>query len=285
MEGKLNIRTMRTADLGFAAICTEREGWAGETRQSFEGFLAYDPNGCFLAEVGGQPTGICVATFYGQYGFIGELIVNPESRGRGLGCRLLDHAIGYLQGRGARSIYLDGVQTAISLYERAGFRKICLSLRFGRILSGGSHPQVRRMASVDLDQVARLDEQVFGADRSFFLRRKWSLFPKLCRVVEHEGEVAGYIFGWRGKGMLALGPWVVLPQIDRPDSLLESLASETPDAKVTLGVLESNVQAVNLLRSLGFTEGKTPPWRMVLGPSQRLGDSPCCYGLGSPAKG
>jgi hypothetical protein len=69
----LIIRRMQATDLAFAAQCTANEGWASETLASFEGFYQHDPEGCLLAERGGHPVGICIATAYGHAGFVGEL--------------------------------------------------------------------------------------------------------------------------------------------------------------------------------------------------------------------
>ena len=142
MEEAIIIRSMQPADLDFAAACTAAEGWSSEIRREFEGFFAHDPQGCLIAEAGDEPIGIGVATSYGATGFVGELIVLPGWRGRGVGHRLLDHAVGYLRARGAHSIYLDGVQAAVSLYQRAGFRKVCRSLRFIGTLPGEQYPGV-----------------------------------------------------------------------------------------------------------------------------------------------
>ncbi|MDD5466283.1 MAG: GNAT family N-acetyltransferase [Anaerolineales bacterium] len=90
---RVETRLMQETDLDFAAGCTRSESWASETRPAFEDFLAHDSEGCFLVEVGGAPSGICVATSYGRMGFIGELIVLPAVRGLGLGGRLLERAI------------------------------------------------------------------------------------------------------------------------------------------------------------------------------------------------
>jgi len=42
---------------------------------------------------------------------------------------------------------------------------------------------------------------------------------------------------------------------------------------------------VQTIRGLGLDERPTPPWRMVLGPSDRLGLSPAAWANGSAAKG
>ncbi len=280
----LTIRPMQPADLDFAAQCTAREGWASETRAEFAGFYAYDPAGCFLAEAEGQRIGICVATSYGVAGFVGELIVVPERRGQGVGRRLLERAIEYLHGRGTQSIFLDGVTAAVPLYARLGFRKVCRSLRFAGAMAGRSPAGVRAMRPDDLATVGQMDRQAFGADRAFFLERRLALYPELCKVLDCNGQISGYIVGRRGLSSVSAGPWVVRPEAPSAAALLESLAAEVPEGRISLGVLETNGRALEIIRSLGLVERPDPPWRMVRGAGE-LGTSPQLYAIGSAAKG
>ena len=191
----------------------------------------------------------------------------------------------YLHQRGVKTVYLDGVQKAVSLYERAGFRKVCPSLRFFGRLAGRSHPGVRAMTLADLEMVCRLDLEAFGADRGFFLRRRLELAPDLCQVLVPGSRIAGYIMARQRSGLLAVGPWVVREGIDRPERLLESLVLAAGDADIALGVLGIHAPAVEFIRSLGLAERPFPPWRMVLGRRGRLGASRCCFAVGSAAKG
>jgi ribosomal protein S18 acetylase RimI-like enzyme len=280
----LTIRPMQPADLDFAAQCTAREGWASETRAEFAGFYAHDPAGCFLAEAEGQRIGICVATNYGAAGFVGELIVVPERRGQGVGRRLLERAIAYLHGRGTQSIFLDGVTAAVPLYERLGFRKVCRSLRFAGAIVGRVPTGVRSMRHDDLETVSQIDRQAFGADRTFFLKRRLSLYPELCKVWDCNGKISGYIVGRRGLNSISAGPWVVRPEAPSAAALLESLAAEVQDGRIGLGVLETNGRALAIIHSLGLVERPDPPWRMVRGAGE-LGASPQLYAIGSAAKG
>jgi ribosomal protein S18 acetylase RimI-like enzyme len=280
------IRRMRPDDLDFAAACTAAEGWRTQTRAEFEGFYAHDPKGCLIAETAETPVGICVGTSYGRYGFVGELIVVPEARGQGIGRRLLDTAIAYLlQSRGAQGIYLDAVRAAVPWYERVGFRKLCQSLRFSGEIEGRAHIDVRRMRAADLNAVCALDRRAFGADRRFFLERRWQRHLELCQVLELDGQVAGFVLATRVDDLVAVGPWVVEPEVMPPERLIEGLALAAPGCTLGLGVLETNSAAVQALRALGFSEREGPPWRMVLGPADDLGTSPLAYAIGSPAKG
>jgi len=280
-----SIRQMRKDDLAYAAECTSAEGWVSEGLTTLEGFYLRDPHGCCLAEIDQQPVGVCIATSYGRSGFIGELIVKPEARGRGVGAQLLNRGMQILCDQGAEAIYLDGVLRAVDLYERHGFRKLTRSWRFSGQLPGKLHPQVRLMSADDLEQVLKLDESYFGADRSFFLRRRFQLFPDLSYVLMHGSEITGYILGRQGTGWLSAGPWVVREQSANIEALLHAIALHAEDISISLGVLDTNREALELLRSFGFAERSDSPWRMVWGKGGDLGASPGCYAVGSAAKG
>jgi ribosomal protein S18 acetylase RimI-like enzyme len=238
-----------------------------------------------VAELNDRRVGICVATGYDTYGFVGELIVVPEARGQGIGSRLLEHAVSYLRGRGVGNVLLDGVVSAVPLYERAGFRKVCRSLRFSGSVVGRSHARVRPMQCADLDGAVALDCEAFGQDRRFLLERRLTLYPELCKVLVRYGKVTGYVMGRQRPGMVAVGPWVVRSDAERPANLLEGLAPDGDEVSFGLGVLETNQAAAETVRALGFAERADPPWRMALGPSSDLGTSPMAYAIGSPATG
>jgi ribosomal protein S18 acetylase RimI-like enzyme len=285
MDEEIIVRQMQESDLSFAAECTANEGWTTEIRTEFEGFFAHDPNGCLVAEAGGQRVGICVATPYGKAGFIGELIVAQGWRGRSIGRHLMERAIRHLHGRSVQRIYLDGVPLAVPLYERLGFRKIARSLRFVGTMSGLAHRDVRLMKAEDLPAVLELDQEAFGTDRGFFLQRRLYLYPELSKVLECRGKVVGFILGRRGLDWAAVGPWVVGPGVEDPLHLLQSLALEMEGITTGVGVLETNTAAIQILASCGLAERPACPWRMVLGSEGHVGTSSQLYAIGSAAKG
>ena len=285
MLENLTIRPMAPSDLVFAAGCTAAEGWVIESYAEIEGFYRHHPGGCFIARLGDDPVGICIATPYTHSGFIGELIVIPEARQKGIGAALLEHGVEYLHRGGARTVYLDGVGAAVPLYERSGFRKVCRSLRCWGHLRGCQHPQVRLMQESDLPDVLALDRQAFGDERGFFIRRRLERFPQLCKVLVENGRLRGYISGRRGEGFMTAGPWVVAEGVADPLALLLSLAFEASEAVVSIGMLESNTRAVELARRLGLAVRSDSPWRMAHGPDDDLGRSPQCLAGGTAAKG
>jgi GNAT superfamily N-acetyltransferase len=280
----INIRPMCRDDLAFAAECTAAEGWVSEDRGTLEGFFLKDPKGCLLAEENGQPVGICIATDYGKSGFIGELIVKPEARGKGIGADLLIHGVQLLNKRGVETVYLDGVVKAVELYERNGFVKICRSWRFSGHMVGNNSPRVRQMTLNDLDQVISLDNLSFGADRSFFLRHRLQLFPELCLVRMNGERISGYIMGRGGETWVSAGPWV-MEDMGNPAELLETFALAAGSRSISMGILDTNQKACDLIVSLDFMLHTDSPWRMALGNSSDLGASFQCYAVGSAAIG
>lgn len=285
MKQTNTIRRMQLSDIEFAAQLTFNEGWIGENRETFDAFLTHDPKGCFVAVKSKKRIGICIATPYQQVGFIGELIVVEDERGLGIGRALLDYSIAYLKKKGIKSIYLDGVPAAISLYERAGFQKICRSLRFKGHIQSESYPHIRQMKPEDLQIIQQMDKKIFGEDRSFFLQIRLSNHPELCLAMEKQDRLVGFIFARNTKKFISMGPWWNHPDVEFPESLPKHLMQKIQGVPLRIGVLETNLKAVRLLRSLGLEESSDSPWRMVLGPEGNLGMSDQLYAIGSAAKG
>jgi len=274
---------MEPADIEFALECTQNEGWAGETREDFESFMLHDNRGCFVAQENNRRIGICVATAYQENGFIGELIVINEMRGKGYGKKLFDHSVNYLISKGLNNIYLDGDLDAVPIYEKSGFRKICKSLRFTGKPKAKFHPYVKTANNSDIEKICEIDKMCFGDDRSFFLKRKYKLYPEFCLVIKHDNAIMGYIMAKPGVNVLSVGPFTNNDPV--PVSvLLESLATRARNQIFRIGILEHSgyIDAVRTLPE--FTE-QTPCWRMVYGKSDRLGIGPGLVAIGSAASG
>jgi putative acetyltransferase len=82
----------------------------------------------FMAYAGAEAVG-CVALIPMQDGVyeLSKMAVSPRLRGRGLGRRLLQHAIAHAKSIGARSLFLGSntrLKDAVHLYESVGFRHV-----------------------------------------------------------------------------------------------------------------------------------------------------------------
>jgi ribosomal protein S18 acetylase RimI-like enzyme len=86
----------------------------------------------WLVRVADRPVGYLILTlgynveYGGRDGFIDDLYVAPDARGRGLGRNLLDHVFAEAVGLGIRTLHLE-VETdngrAACLYRSAGFEE------------------------------------------------------------------------------------------------------------------------------------------------------------------
>jgi putative acetyltransferase len=92
-----------------------------------EGSILRKGGHVFLAKHGEAVVG-CVALIpMGSAYELGKMAVNPEVRGRGIGRRLLQHAIQESKRLGIRSLFLGSnkrLENAVHLYESEGFRHI-----------------------------------------------------------------------------------------------------------------------------------------------------------------
>jgi len=281
----MHIRNMTYSDINFAFNCTCAEGWSGETKEVFKSFISYDQQGCLIAELASKNIGMCVATKYKNSGFIGELIIIKEMRGQGFGSKLFTHSLQYLRSKGIRNIYLDGDLSAVPIYEKHGFKKITKSLRFVGKIKGKSNLLVRKATSADLSQICKIDAELFGEDRGFFLESWQDLFSNYCFVIKSDNTIRGYIMGRPGTNVISVGPIAVLTEDVNPIGLLEALALEAGKQTLRIGVLESNKKAVQLFRSIKTLKEGVPSWRMVLGQMETLGQNEKLYAIGSAAKG
>jgi ribosomal protein S18 acetylase RimI-like enzyme len=285
MSAPAFIRTMRASDLHATGGWAEAEGWTSETVEEFEAFLDYDPGGCLIAESDGVPVAICVATRYGDKGFIGEMIVSREARGLGLGPPLFDRALRYLLEVGCLSVSLDAVPKAAAFYETRGFRTISLSRRLLGRVQASLDSGVRPMECADLARVLTIDRVAFGADRSFFLRRRLDKNPELAWIRTDGSRITGYVFGRRRRSFAWAGPMWVPEQADEPAAILRGFAEGAGDTDIQAGVLDIHDRAISLFRSLGFAEKLHPSRRMNLGQGEPVGLHAALLSIGTAAKG
>ncbi|MFX1353148.1 MAG: GNAT family N-acetyltransferase, partial [Promethearchaeota archaeon] len=176
------IRNILRDELDFAYYLTEIEGW-GTSKEQLEELFLFSPKGFFISDSNGTLEGIISATYYGTFGFIGNLIVLEEFRNQGKGGNLIKHAINYLLSLGVKTIMLDSVPEMCFLYENFNFKPVCRSLRLEGEINQKPIVQLQLMCQKDLPYVTKLDQLHFGGSRLTLLKRRFSRHPKLCYVL------------------------------------------------------------------------------------------------------
>jgi ribosomal protein S18 acetylase RimI-like enzyme len=265
----MDIRPMTAADVDFVLRQTAREGW-DTARHRVEIHLAHDPGGAFIAEHGGEPVGMVTTTRYSTAGFIGNLIVAPDHRSRGLGRALMERGLAHLEAAGVVTVRLDGDPPGMALYRSLGFVDEWESRRYRATAPDReSSVGVRAMTEADLDQVCALDRPFFGEDRSRLVRL---LAPRmeLCLVAEDASGLTGFAFAEHTSRGVRVGPLVAV-DVTAARSLLAACCAAVVGRTVTIGVPGRNAAGCGLLDELGF-RSISPSLRMVRGPLEAVGD-------------
>ena len=247
----ITIRTFGEIDIDFAVAQTSREGW-DNTPSTFRVCLAHDPDGCFIAEVGGCRAGMITTTCYECSAWIGNLIVTPDHRRRGIGRYLMEHAIGQIEARGIRTVRLEADPMGVRLYRRLGFINQFESPRFTKQPphTVGSCP-VERLQAADLDTVAAFDAACFGEDRRRMLAELIGISHAAYGIREN-GRIVGFAMALPAACGIRLGPCVAEnpPTAER---LVTAVLADFPGETVIAAVPENNGRMTQLLETKCFT--------------------------------
>ena len=203
------LRPMRQTDIDVGLRLCRVSGW-NQVRRDWEQFLALTPGGACVAEYEGRVVGTVATVRYGsRFGWIGMVLVDPAVRGRGIGTRLLDHALALLSDMPL--VRLDATSAGHDLYLTRQFVDEALINRVeavAPVLPPSAPEGVRPMTERDLPRVSELDEQVFGADRGPMLRWMWRGAPEYAWVSHTGNSMTGYSMGRHGHVFEHVGPIV-----------------------------------------------------------------------------
>lgn len=193
----MQIRPMTPEDLGPALAAIGDVGW-GDLRPHFAFYFGHACSHPFVAEVEGRIVGTATGTQKGAVGWLGHVIVAPESRNRGTGTALTDFVTRHLEGLGCRTLALIATELGRPVYEKLGYsvETHYHSLHGPTLADLPRHPSLRPLAATDLPAIRELDRYASGEDRSALLR---ALGPK--GWVLTDGSARGV------RGYYAPAPW------------------------------------------------------------------------------
>jgi GNAT superfamily N-acetyltransferase len=261
----LTVRPFTGEDIDFAVAQAGREGW-DNTPELFALSLEHDPEGCFVAELDGERVGMITSTCYAESAWLGNLIVEPDARRRGIGKRLTVHAIDALKRLGIETFRLEADPMGVDLYRRLGFSDQFTTTRFQKAPPHRIDPvrSVPHVSADDIDDVVAYDRAGFGDDRGRLLVSMMNIAPVTFCLRRDNGAVAGYAAALPSVAGLRLGPCVA-DDADAAATLLDSVLSVSRGIPIVTAVPDVHPTAVELMISRGFrTVGSCP--RMRLGP-------------------
>ncbi|MDN0199352.1 GNAT family N-acetyltransferase [Streptomyces sp. S.PNR 29] len=225
---ELPIRRLTLRDLTACADLSENRGWPREEHKwSFlltagRGYGIDDPQGGLVAA--------CVVTEYGPQGrpalaAIGMVLVAEQHARQGIGRRLMRHVISSM---GITPLTLHATPYGRPLYEELGFKVTGQAeMLLGHFTAGGPESRVATRAATaeDLPTILRLDEEVFGADRTHIITRLPAFADQLC-VAEEDGRLIGYAAAWPNMHTHVVGP-LIARDTETAQALITTLAAHT----------------------------------------------------------
>jgi GNAT superfamily N-acetyltransferase len=280
----MQLRTMSEQDIPAGMQLKEIAGW-NQTANDWKCFLKASPAGCFVAEVDGTVRGTAATISYERrFAWVGMVLVDPEFRGQGIGTRLLEKTITYLDATKIPAIKLDATPQGRPIYEKLGFTpeyeiaRLILK-RPPKIPDAQTVSESVSVNSNQLQAIVAADEEIFGASRSDLLRSLHQNAPDLTVAEWRNGNLQGYAFGRHGSFADQLGPWVAMDS-QAACRLLETFLHRCSGETLVVDCLQANQMAGELVHAHGFSYSR-PLIRMYRGKNQFPGKtSDVCAILG-----
>jgi GNAT superfamily N-acetyltransferase len=277
----VRFRLMTAEDIPEGMRMKDVAGW-NQTADDWMRFLTATPDGCFVAECDGQVVGTSATIIYeGRFAWIGMVLVDAAYRGRGIGRALLECAIRYLDSRNVPAMKLDATPQGKPLYKKLGFVSEYEIERW--MLRGQSAVVLPGKGTVEIEDVLRLDREIFGADRGQLLRSLAEAAPDFALADRQGEEIIGYTFGRRGSRAGHLGPWVARNE-DAASRLLDAFLSRSGKDLIFVDCAQSNPWAIPLVKNRGF-EFSRPLTRMFRGTNKYAGRPELVCGVLGPEFG
>jgi GNAT superfamily N-acetyltransferase len=224
----LPIRRLSLRDVTACSDLSENRGWQREEHKW--GFLLTAGQGHGIDDPRGGLMAACVITEYGpqdrpDLAAVGMVLVAERHARQGIGRRLMRQV---LSTTGTTPLTLYATPNGRPLYEELGFKVTGRSeMVLGQFRPEGPEPRIATRAATaeDLAGILRLDEEVFGTDRTPLITRL-PAFADLLRVAEEDGRLTGYAAAWPNMNTHVVGP-LIARDTETAKALVTSLAAHT----------------------------------------------------------
>ncbi len=280
----INIRPMTVSDIPIGMKFKELAGW-NQTRADWERFLSLAPDGCFVAELRGEPVGTVVTVvFEGCCGWVAMVLVPPEHRRKGIGSAMLHHGINHLRSAGVGTIKLDATPMGREVYVPLGFVDEYALERWEGSGTPFKVDGVEALIDSDLAEVIVYDTPIYGLNRGDLIRQLHADAESICGVVrDQEGVVKGYALTRPGSNACQIGP-VLADTVEIGESLVRWALNCLSGRPVFFDVPSVNSGGVALAKSCGFTVQRQFT-RMFFGNKPYTGRPSLVYATSGPEKG
>jgi len=242
---------MTRQDVPLGMRLKDQAGW-NQTEDDWRRFLELEPGGCFVAVKEGDPVGTVAAFAFGSIGWIAMVLVDESARHLGVGTRLVERALEYLDGQGVGTARLDATALGRPIYERLGFVAEYELVRMQGVADApGSHADVRELPPEQLADVLELDRKATATKRGRLLEALYREDPHAMRIFVADRSVIGYITIRRGTRATQFGP-AVASTVEAGQALIHDAVSRCHGKPIFIDVPVDNRAAIECVESHGL---------------------------------
>ncbi len=236
------VQPLSAADWNLFLCLARGESWIVPLKEQL--LFQHQWKSYFLAlRHAGKTCGFVSAVSYRHSGWIGNLLVDPNLRGRGYGHFLFEEALKFLQQRPLKRIWLTASEQGRPLYEGYGFQQIDRVIRWSSPGRGGPMPVP---AVATLNCLIALEQDCWSEDRRDLIQAL-ALESVLLQQPDQLALLQAGLDVWQ------LGPWSAARTDSRSTRLLldAAIAATPADKSLFVDILGSAGLEL-LLRQTGF---------------------------------
>lgn len=263
----MHLRVAEADDLPRVAELREAVGWVAQ-EWALRAVLDPPHARCMVAvDAANHVVGVGSGIAYRPLGMVGNMIVDPAHRRRGIGAAILDAVLEFLDAYACTRLELSATDDGRPLYARAGFAPteagVSAVVPRDAAAQDGAGADLADAGLDALDELAAYDAPRFGGDRSPLLATMLADPERPLVVARHEGAMVGW--AWLRPEAERVGPLVA----DTPDvasGLVAAAMRRLPGTRtLRLNLPAANRAGADRLRQLG---AELEPWsgRMARGP-------------------
>lgn len=260
-----HIKNILLDDLKFVINLTNTMKW-DLVEEDFKFMMKQEPAGCFITFDDEKRIGMATTISFNSLGWLGNVIISENYRGRGVGSLLVRHALDYLLNKHVKTIGLYAYLSKVPFYKKLGFEYDSeFKYLEGTAISLPIKGYTRETVKEDLGKIIDLDRLCFGASRKKLLKPFFLDSENLCQIAIENSKVLGFIIAKRYAGVAEVGPLVCQEGNNKiAVELLKNILSKLKGYKVSMCIPKKETIILNKLLKWGLSES-FPVARMFYG--------------------
>lgn len=229
----------------------------GSREATLRRYLTLQPEGAVVAKLHDRVVGFGDAFDYGPFAYIGLIATHPSMQRQGIGQRIMEYLLAWLEQRGCPTSLLDASAAGAPLYPRFGYveedQTTVLKQTAPVQLPHYLPSSVSLLREAEQAAWIAFDAQHFGAQRGAVLTAYRNDDRQRVFVSrDNYGQITGYLLAQQN----TLGPWVADNREAAESLLLHALTLSFASAPQVF-VSAHHHAALTLLQRYGFQQQRT----------------------------